>query len=358
MTHDLIFSGLVAFAVCALLLWILEPVSHRIGLIDNPGGRKAHRRPTPLIGGIAMFIAFSLAVLSLDVPLSGYRLLFAGALILVVVGVLDDLHELSATHRFVAQITAGLLMAAGAAVQLQDFGQLIWPGHILALGILAVPVTVFATVGVINAVNMADGLDGLAASLVLITISALGVIAWSADELRAVGILVLLAAVVFAFLMFNLRLSERALVFMGDAGSMFLGFVTAWFLIELSQGTDRLLAPVTALWLFALPLFDTVALMLRRMLLGRSPFSADQEHFHHILTAAGFTPKQTLAILVGFALFGAGIGLAGHFGGVAEHWMFLGFLALFALHFWMIMRAWRVKRFFARQLLHRADSRT
>ena len=191
MTHDLIFSGLVAFAVCALLLWILEPVSHRIGLIDNPGGRKAHRRPTPLIGGIAMFIAFSLAVLSLDVPLSGYRLLFAGALILVVVGVLDDLHELSATHRFVAQITAGLLMAAGAAVQLQDFGQLIWPGHILALGILAVPVTVFATVGVINAVNMADGLDGLAASLVLITISALGIIAWSADELRAVGILCL-----------------------------------------------------------------------------------------------------------------------------------------------------------------------
>ncbi|MCG6862624.1 MAG: undecaprenyl/decaprenyl-phosphate alpha-N-acetylglucosaminyl 1-phosphate transferase, partial [Chromatiaceae bacterium] len=222
----------------------------------------------------------------------------------------------------------------------------------LSLGILAVPVTLFAAVGVMNAVNMADGLDGLAASLVLITITALWVIAWSRGDVRVIGVLGVLGATIFAFLLFNLRLDGRALVFMGDAGSLFLGFVLAWFLVRLSQGEQRLLAPVTALWLLALPLIDTVSLMVRRMLLGRSPFTADREHFHHILLAAGFSPKQTLALMVLLGFTAAGVGLAGHFLGIPERWMLLGFLGLFTLHFWMIMRAWRLKRFLARPLLH------
>jgi UDP-GlcNAc:undecaprenyl-phosphate GlcNAc-1-phosphate transferase len=356
MTQDVVLIGLVAFVTASLLIWILEPVAGRIGLVDHPGGRKAHAHPTPLIGGIGMFVALAFAVLSYAVSLSSYRMLFAGALLLVVVGVLDDLRELSARHRFAAQITASLLMALGAGVQLHDFGYLISPAFTLSLGILAVPLTLFATVGVINAVNMTDGIDGLAASLVLIAVIGFALIAWTQGESAPLGVLVALAAVLVAFLMFNLRFGGKALVFMGDAGSMFLGFVVAWFLIKFSQGEERLLAPVTALWLFAMPLIDTVSMMTRRMMLGRSPFQADREHFHHILMAAGYSPKQTLGLILLLALLAAGIGLAGHFYGVAEHWMFLGFLGVFAAHFSMIMRAWRVKRLFARPLLHKVGS--
>ena len=106
---------------------------------------------------------------------------------------------------------------------------------------------------------------------------------------------------------------------MGDAGSMFLGFTLAWFLIQLSQGEERLLAPVTALWIIALPLIDTVSMMVRRFRLGRSPFAADREHFHHILLASGYTPKQTLVMMILIAGLLAGVGLAGHLLGVPEN---------------------------------------
>lgn len=297
-----------------------------------------------------MFLAFILSILALDVPFSPHRPLFAGALILVVVGVLDDFHELSAKQRFVAQISVGLLMTLGAGVVLDDFGYLISRHWVLSLGVLAVPATVFSTVGVINAVNMCDGIDGLAASLALVTVSALALVAWADGEVESFGALISLAAVMLAFLAFNLRHKGRALVYMGDAGSMFLGFVLAWFLIRFSQGEGRLLAPVTALWIFALPLIDTVAVMVRRILLGRSPFLADREHFHHLLLAVGFTPKQTLTLILLLAFAAAVVGLAGEYLGIAEHQMFLGFLALFALHFWMISRGWRVKRSLHKQL--------
>lgn len=351
MDKNLLVSGFAAFAVVSLLLWILEPAARHIGLVDHPGGRKAHQSPTPLIGGIAMSIGFAFSVLWLDVPISDYRLLFAGVLILVTVGALDDAHELSARARFIAQIAAGLIMTLGAGVVLEDLGQLALPGHLLTLGILSVPATVFATVGVINAVNMSDGLDGLAASLMLVAVSALILIAASRGDASNLSVLTLLAGALLAFLMFNLRLHGSALVFMGDAGSMFLGFVLTWFLVELSQGENRLLAPVTALWIFALPLIDTVSMMLRRALLGRSPFSADREHFHHILIAAGFTAKQTLLVMLALAVTAASIGLAGHFAGAAEHWMLVAFLGLFVLHFGVVMRAWRVKRFLNKPLL-------
>ncbi len=350
MSRELFAGGLLAFALTAVLLWVLVPVARHVGLVDHPGGRKAHHHPTPLIGGIAMFIAFAFSVLMLDISLSSYRMLFAGSLLLVVVGAIDDLYELSASRRFIAQIVASLLMILGGGVVLVDFGYLVVPDNLLSLGPLAVPLTVIAMVGLINAVNMVDGLDGLAASLVLIAIIALGVIAWFGGDVQDIAILGLLGATILAFLLFNLRLRGRALVFMGDAGSLFLGFVLVWFLVALSQGEQRLLAPATALWLFALPLIDTISMMVRRMLLRRSPFLADQEHFHHILLAAGFSPKQALSLMVLLAFAAACVGLAGHFLGVSEHWMFFGFLGLLALHFWMIMRTWHRRRFWGRPL--------
>jgi len=356
MGWKLLAGGLLAFSLTAILLWFLVPVARHVGLVDHPGGRKTHYHPTPLIGGIAMFVAFAFSILMVDISLSGYRMLFAGSLLLVVVGAIDDLYELSASHRFGAQIAASLLMTLGGGVVLADLGCLLMPDNLLSLGPFAVPLTVFAAVGVLNAVNMVDGLDGLAGALMLIAIVALGVIAWAGDKIHDVMVPGLLGATILAFLLFNLRPRGRALVFMGDAGSLFLGFVLVWFLVALSQGEQRLLAPVTALWLFALPLIDTVSMMMRRMLLRRSPFRADQEHFHHILLAAGFSPKQMLMLMLSIALATACIGLAGHFLEILEHRMFFGFLGLSALHFGTIMWAWHRRCFWERPLLPSDDA--
>lgn len=262
--------------------------------------------------------------------MSPFKALFAGAIVLVVVGVLDDHRDLSARSRFVAQIGAGLLMALWGGVLLADLGYLL-SNQLWVLGLLAIPVTVFATVGVINATNMIDGLDGLAASLVLVTIGALMLVAWHGAATTELGILTVLAGVTLGFLVFNLRRRGPALVFMGDAGSMFLGFVLVWFLVAFTQGSDRLMAPTTALWLFALPLIDTFQVIIKRAAQGRSPFSADRAHCHHVLQDAGLSRRQTLAAMVGLALAAAAAGLAGHWLAVPEPWMLGGFLTFTAM---------------------------
>lgn len=333
----------MAFSITTLLLWILVPTAARIGLVDHPGGHRHHTQPTPLVGGIAMVMAFMLAALASGLPLSPFRAFFAGALILVMVGILDDMRELSPRSRFLAQLGASFLMAIEADVVISDLGYLLVPDFRLTLGVMAIPFTLFAATGLMNAVNMSDGIDGLSASLALVTLSALVLIAITGGQGARASLLVPLIAALLAFLLFNLRPRGHALVFMGDAGSLFLGFVLCWFLIRFSQGPNRLMAPVTALWLVALPLIDTLVIMTRRIAKGRSPFRADRQHCHHILLAAGFSPKQSLGILILLALSTAGIGLAGHFLRVPEYLMFWGFVVLFGLYAWMINRAWQLQ---------------
>ena len=131
---------------------------------------------------------------------------------------------------------------------------------------------------------------------------------------------------------------------MGDAGSMFLGFVLSWFLITLSQGDDRAMSPVTALWLFSAPLIETLTMMIRRVRNGRSPFSADREHLHHLLELAGYSKHMTLLIIIAASVLFAATGLLGHFLEVPEPVMFYSFLAAFGVYLVLIKRGWAVLR--------------
>ncbi|MBK1702152.1 MraY family glycosyltransferase [Thiococcus pfennigii] len=359
MDQGYLFSSLFGFVGAIILIEMLTPAARHIGLVDHPGGRKGHARPTPLVGGTAMFAAFTFAILTIDVGLSDFKPLFAGALLLVIVGILDDLHDISARARFVAQVAAGLVMTVWGGVTLADLGHLPPSDGLLALGIMAAPFTVFAAVGVINATNMVDGLDGLAGSLTLVTLGALILVAWAAQATGELAILVTLASVIVAFLLYNLRPRGPAAIFMGDAGSMFLGFVLAWFLIDFSQGADRLIAPTTALWLFALPLLDTLCVITRRLMQGRSPFSADRAHCHHVLQDLGLSRHQTLAVMVLFAMAAAAVGLAGQWLGIPEPLMLGGFLASLTVYTLLINRFTRTKSdpwlAFARQLQQEQD---
>ena len=328
-------SFIIAFLITAILLFELKPLALRIGIVDEPNNeRKHHQGKIPMIGGIAMFCGFMLALLTLNQPLTGLRSLIGGAAILIIVGVLDDFHDLSAKIRFLAQIFVGILMSTNGGVILNDFGAIGFSAAPIELGYLALPLTILAVIMAINAVNMVDGIDGLAGGLSLITLSALSFISWKAGLEPTFSILLLLIATVLAFLRFNLPFfgQLRAKIFMGDAGSMFLGFMIVWFLISLSQGEQRAMTPVTVLWIFALPLLDTGSITIRRILKGKSPFAADREHLHHLLLDAGFTVTNTLLIMLGLATSFALIGLIGLYSGIQESIMFWTFMGIFTIY--------------------------
>ena len=151
-------------------------------------------------------------------------------------------------------------------------------------------------------------------------------------------ILVVLMACVAGFLAFNARSPwcKKAKVFMGDAGSLFLGFALARFLIDFSQESDRVMHPVTALWIFAVPLMDTVAVMLRRLMERQSPFVADRRHLHHMLLAAGLSVRQTVMVIWALAVFLAVLGILGHIAKLPDSVMFAGFLGVFGVYVWAL----------------------
>src|SRR5690606_30336486 len=147
----------------------------------------------------------------------------------------------------------------------------------------------------------------------------------------------------------------RALIFLGDSGSMFLGMALAWFAIRLSQGEDAPLSPAAALWFLTLPVFDTACTTIRRALRGRPIFSPDKEHLHHVFLMAGFTVTETVVIMSGLAAAGVAIGLAGSWLGISDAWLAGAFLTLGLVYFWAIIRAWTVMRFLRRSICRRRE---
>ncbi len=348
------FEGLakaaaIGFATAALLVRVFAHAARRVGLVDEPDSRKVHAEPVPLVGGLAIFSGVMFALLMGDTPLGHYRPLIAGSAALLIVGLLDDLHELSPRARFAAQILAVLLMAGWGGVYLESFDRLVgpWP---LELGWLAIPVTVFAAVGVINAVNMVDGMDGLAGSVILICLLALAVAGDLAESDRHLPLIVITAAGVCAFLMFNIRWGGGQRVFLGDAGSMSIGFILAWLLIDLSQGVAPVIHPVTALWLLAVPLLDAVFVMISRMRRSQSPFRAGQDHLHHLFLRAGFGVNATLLAIAALALSLAAFGLWSQRIGIAQYWRFAAFIGLSGVYYWVLDQAWARRRWLGRDV--------
>lgn len=349
---------LACFATSALIV-LLRPLAVAIGLVDLPDARKSHQGPIPLIGGVAIFIAVGAACLvpqatGLSAGAPEIVSFLLGGLLLVCVGLVDDYIELSPFARLLAQTAAAIAMIYGGIV-LSDLGNLTPSGDTLWLGILAAPFTIFATIGVINALNMCDGLDGLSGSQALVSLTGFGIALSLWGYGGHAGLLLVLAGGVIGFLLFNMRLPgrSRAAIFLGDAGSMFLGFALTWFAISLSQGPKRVLHPAAALWFIMVPIMDAVAMMLRRMIKGRSPFSPDREHLHHILLLAGYSVNQTVTIMAAIAAAGVVVGLASVWWRWPDLLVAGAFLGTGLLYFWMMMHAWRVMRFLHRSICRR-----
>ena len=330
-----LFSAAVVFVISCLCILLLKPLALRLGLMDAPNNRKQHQGNVPLIGGLAMMMGVLAGLLTLPISLQHYRSFIAGSALLIFIGLLDDFHELSPKSRFFAQIVAVCLMVFWGKVQISHFGNLIFYKDILLGHYTSLLVTIIAGLGIINAINMVDGVDGLAASLVLVELILLIYCAIHTQQFLAANILLLMIASVLAFLGFNFPFPGRpyAQIFMGDAGSMLLGFSLVWFLIELSQAKLQTVTPVTMLWIMSIPLFDTTTVMLHRFLKGRSLIASDRQHGHHLLLALNFSPFQINLLLAGANFVLGLVGLIAFNYRIKESIMFTSFLIIFVIYF-------------------------
>jgi UDP-GlcNAc:undecaprenyl-phosphate GlcNAc-1-phosphate transferase len=329
--------GLFAFGMATGLILLSMPLAHRLGLVDAPNGRKDHANITPVSGGLAMLFAILLCgfLASAD-PGQGAIGFVLAASLLVVTGVLDDRFDLPWWFRMGVQVLAALLLVYVDGARIDRLGSM-FGFEIASLGMWSVPFTVFATVGAINAVNMVDGMDGLAGSLVLTCLVVVLLEAINVGYASLTSQLPVLIGAVAGFLLLNMRWPGRkhAGVFMGNSGSAMLGLVVAYLIIRLTQHPLQRVDPVMALWVLPVPLIDCLVLMLRRLRQGRSPFSADHDHFHYLMREAGFGPFCVAISLSGVSvLYWLLVHLA-LTNGVAPVFVFASFVSLCLFWYWL-----------------------
>lgn len=337
-------AGVAAF-VAALLILMMRRPAERWQLVDVPGGRKRHTAPVAVTGGVAMTVAMLLSLAASFSAFGQYAAFFVGVVILAVTGLLDDLGEVSAGAKMLVQVFVAVLMTSGGANFLVTLGNLFATDPI-STQLWGIPLTVFATVAVINAINMFDGLDGLAGSLALMMLVFFALFALLIGDLNAAKIIIVLAGAIVGFLFFNLPWPIRGQhrTFMGDAGSMVLGFAIAWFSVALTQQGAYSVPPPVMLWVLGILLMDVFTVTVRRLARRRSPMAPDRDHIHHILMRRGYSPRRSLALLVGAnALLGA-IGVAQWKMNVPDWWIFWSFMALCAVYFAMFFMPFRLYR--------------
>ena len=292
----------LTFAAALVVGLVVTPLvrhyAHRLELLDHPGGRKIHQVPIPRLGGVAMALAFGIAIalaifaspdLGTGAPVRPDRvpaILWAAGL-LFVVGLVDDTRGMRASVKLTLQIAAAVLAwALGLSIERLE---LLW--GVFELGALALPVTVLWVVGVINAVNLIDGLDGLASGVALTVLGAFGLLA--AVNGMSPTLLVVAATVgaAIGFLAYNLH---PASIIMGDTGSMFLGFIIAAVAISLTQDGTNPVGPWVPIVALGLPIADTAWAVVRRTARGEAVFAPDRGHIHHQLLRRGLSQRDAM----------------------------------------------------------------
>ena len=295
---------LLAFAVSLLVAYVMTPpvkrFAEKVGAIDVPkDNRRVHDHPIPRMGGLAIFIGFVLSLIFF-VPMSTKVLgLLVGSVIIAVMGGVDDIVSLNPWVKLAGQIVAALVaIRCGLVFDVISNPNIFAEETYIEIGWLSIPLTMLWIVGCTNAVNLIDGLDGLAVGVSAISSLTMLIVSLFVSEPVVSIILAALTGACLGFMPYNLN---PAKIFMGDVGSQLLGFVLSTASI---MGLFKLHAIITffvPLLALALPLADTIFAFFRRILHGQSPFKADKGHFHHRLLAMGLNQKQVVAVLYGIS---------------------------------------------------------
>ncbi len=336
----------VAFFSSVFAIKVLLPLAPHIGLIDVPNERKKHDGAIPLIGGISIFTGVLIASSLFVEKGQLLNLYLISSAFLVFIGTMDDIYDLSVAPRIIFQGIVATTMVFGAGVYIHEFGDLFLIGNI-DMGSYGMIFTMLACIAAINAFNMIDGIDGLAGSLSIISISSIVILTLLADNDADVLLPLILVVATIPYLFYNVsrRNPRGKKIFMGDAGSMFMGLTVMWLLVLGSQTQLSQIAsfrPVTALWIIAVPLMDMFAIMIRRVRKGVSPFKADNGHLHHICMRLGLSSRQALLCISLLAIIMAAFGILCERLDISESVMLLIFLIIFICYSYFLQHAWKL----------------
>ena len=283
---------LISVFTTIALIPVFSSLAVHMRILDIPDERKVHSRPIPRSGGLAMALG-ALIPIVLWLPFDGsLKAIVAGTAIVVIFGFIDDARGLSYLWKFAAQIAAALVVTCYGGVWIRDLGALLPEGVHLPVWI-GIPLTVIVIVGVTDAINLSDGLDGLAGGISIMSFICIAYLAYLGGDLMVVLLSVAMIGAIFGFLRFD---THPATLFMGDAGSQFLGFWAVSLSLKITQadlGFNRLLP----MMILAMPILDTISVMLGRIASGKSPFVADKNHLHHRFMKLGLSHSETVSLI-------------------------------------------------------------
>lgn len=328
-------------------LFVMRKVAKKVGLVDKPNARKQHEGLVPLVGGLSICIVLLQYFLFRQDIMPHSNLYLLSILVLTIVGALDDRFDLSVKTRMIIQALLSLLMIHQTGISLDNLGNILGTGTI-HLGYFGIALTVVAVIGAINAFNMVDGIDGLLGGLSVVTFGGLAILLHVDSQHGLAYLCLVITVAMVPYIFMNLGIfGRKRKVFMGDAGSMLIGFTVIWLLLGVSQTTAKpLMRPVTGLWLIAIPLMDMAAIMIRRIRRGSSPFKPDREHLHHIFQRLGLTSRQTLCVICSFASLFAAFGIYGEANQWPESIMFFSFIVCFCIYSTLLNYVWRITTYF------------
>ena len=287
---------LVALVVSFLMTPIVKTFAYKVGAIDVPkDARRMHKTPIPRLGGLAIFIGFMVSILLFVEITAEMRSILLGAVIIVVLGVVDDIMALPALLKFVVQIVAALIPAThGVVIQAFSNPNVFSDNPYWVLGNLSVPLTVLWIVAITNAVNLIDGLDGLANGVSAISATTVLVIALIGGQFQVAVVMAALVGACVGFMPYNFN---PAKIFMGDSGSQLLGFSIAAVSVLGTVKSATIVVVIIPALVLGLPIFDTVMAIIRRVAKRQSIGTADREHLHHRIMKAGFGQRRAVMIL-------------------------------------------------------------
>jgi len=332
MLDGLPFAIIVSVLTTLVVIGLAASIAGSLGLIDAPEGRKQHEHGTPMVGGIGIVAGLLTLAVTLPAFFMAHWVIFACVVVLMVLGILDDIAKIHSAVRMLVQIGVGIALHFEANLPFLSVGDIWFIGD-LGLGPYALTFTCIAVVGGINAINMMDGLDGLCGLLVAVAVSFVAALAYQAGDQALLTLALVVLAVVGAFLLVNYRFpwNGRARAFLGDHGAYVLGFLITVLFLMASQGSYKggaqVLTPVTALWLLFIPLIDIAHVIWVRSRSGRWPVSDDRLHIHYLLRDQGWSVSSVVNRLglSAFLLGSFGVGL--YLTGVSESWSYVMFMA-------------------------------
>lgn len=338
------------FCLSFVYLLVLRKIGKRVGLVDKPNERKRHKGSVPLVGGLSIYLTI-VTFFILHYPQGPKVMIYLTCITaLMICGVIDDKYDINFKVRLFIQAGVAVLAIVAGDISLHQLGNLFGYGIVVLPDPVACLITVFAVMGAINAFNMVDGIDGLLGALATVTFASLGFVSYQHGNMNNALLCALFIAAMLPYIFLNL--GSRYKIFMGDAGSILIGFTLVWLLLSASQReVDKVIIhPITALWIIAIPLMDMAAIMIRRIRKGQSPFKPDREHLHHICQRLGLSPTRSLIFITLCAIAMAAIGLLGDMLNGSESIMLILFLSLFVIYLLVMSNIWKVVSFIRRTL--------